>query len=163
MHVRVVGGHRLGHLLEQGGLSRFGRGNDHAALSLSDGGQKVQHPHGHGNALAWAFHMQPLVGENGGQVLKIRAGLRGAQRIPVHGADVEQGREFLRGRLHPAVSADNVAGFQVETADLGRRHIHVVISGQEIFAADKAKSVGHYLQDTVGLDAAVQLRQVLIV
>ena len=54
-------------------------------------------------------------------------------------------------------SAHDITSFQIKTADLGRRHIDVIFTRQEVFTTDKSKPIRHNLQDSVRLDAAVQL------
>ena len=69
LHVRMVPGHGLGHILQKSGFTSLGRGHDHASLPLSDGGNQIDDPHG--GASARALQMDPPVRENRSQILEI--------------------------------------------------------------------------------------------
>ena len=156
MHGRIIGGNGLGHLLQKRRFSCLGRRHNHASLSLSDGRQQVHHPHGCRIFPSAHLQAQSLVGENRRQIFEIGTAFRSIRGIAVDGSDVKKGCKFLRCRLHSPASADNIACFHVKPADLGRRHINVILSGKEILTANKAEAIRHHLQDSVGLDAAVQ-------
>ena len=99
--------------------------------------------------------MQTLIGEHRRQILKVGTPLHYADRISVYIADIKEGCKLLCRCFHTTVSHNNIACFQIEPTNLRRRHIHVIVTWQEILAADKSKAVRHNLQNSIGLNAAV--------
>ena len=88
VHVRVVGGNRLGNLLEQGCLTCLWRGYYKAALAFSDRRQQIQHPHGGAADPPGRLHMKPLVWKDRGQVFEIRPLLQHRRRHAIYGTNI---------------------------------------------------------------------------
>ena len=101
--------------------------------------------------------MNSGIRENRRQVLEGGSSGNGAHRKTVDRVDIEKCRKLLGGCLNPAASLDDIAGLQVESANLGRRNIDVILRGQEVLAPDESEAVGHHFQDAAGLDSGIQI------
>ena len=106
--------------------------------------------------------MNSGIRENRRQVLEGGSSGNGAHRKTVDRIDIEKCRKLLGGCLNPAASLDDIAGLQVESANLGRRNIDVILRGQEVLAPDESEAVGHYFQDAAGLDSGIQIRKLCL-
>ena len=105
---RIVDLYRLRDLLDKGRLTGFRRGDDHAALSLSDGTHQVHDAHR--DAAARLFQTDPLIREDRRHILKIVPLCRFVGRHAVDGLHVEQRTELFALRPDADVSHHNVAG-----------------------------------------------------
>lgn len=101
-------------------------------------------------------------GKIGGQVLKVRAAFHDTCRVAVDRLHIEECRKFLCCGFHSAASADDITGLHIEAADLGRSYIDVVVAREEVLAADKSEAIRHNFQDSVCLDAAVKVLEVVL-
>ena len=93
MHIGMVGGNRVGHLLHQDGFARAGRGDDQHALPESNRRHQV-----HDSRVllvACGFQMESPVGEGRGQVHKRDLVGQGFGGLAVDGVDAKQGEIFL--------------------------------------------------------------------
>ncbi len=160
MRVRSRPCQRLRHFLEQRCLTGFRRGHDHSSLSFSDRTHQIHDTHG--NRCSGCFQTQSFVREDRRQIFEAHPAHGNLRRIAVDRLDKKQRTEFLILRLDPCIALQNISGTKSETADLARRHIHVVLPGQIVFAADETKAVAHNLQDSLGRHAAVQLSRELL-
>ena len=95
LHVGVVGLDGMGDLLENRGLARLRRGDDHPPLPLADGGDEVDDPSRHVGAVARNLEPQLLVGEEWRQVLETGPAAGLVWRQGGHGVDTEQRRIFF--------------------------------------------------------------------
>jgi hypothetical protein len=113
VYLGVSGGDGVRNRLQHHGLAGLGRGDDKAALALADRGDQVDDPCGTGRVAV--FETEPLVGVNGGQVVKARAAPGFGCREAVDGLDGEQG-DVLAGS---ALSLGSLASLGF-LASLGR-------------------------------------------
>ena len=137
----VVGGDRVGDVLQQHRLAGARRRHDQRALALADrrddvddAGRKILL----GRILV--LHAQPLVGIERREVVEVDlvAGLFGV--FEVDGVDFEK-REIAFALLRAAdLALDGVAGAQAEAADLRGRDIDVVGAGQVVRLRARAGS-----------------------
>ena len=155
VHVRIGAQNGFCHLLQKGGLSRLGRRDNHTALTLADGAYQIHNPHGHTAARRLQFNA--LIRKNRGHILKCPAFGGFFQGIAIDGADKKQRTELFLLCFDSLVTPQDIPRLQAETADLAGCHIHIVLAGEIVLTADKSITVRHYLQDTAGLLAAVQL------
>ncbi len=126
--LRVVGGDRLGDLLEHRGLPRLWGRHDQASLSLSDRGDEVDDPGEHPVGFARHFETEPLVGEQRGQVLELGAVLGLLGRHPVDRLHPHQGRELLLRTGSPNRTGDEIPLAEAELADLRGRNVNVLLA-----------------------------------
>ena len=84
VHVGVVGGDAVGHLLQEDGLTRTRRGGDQAALAQPDGRHQVHHAHGKGAVCGLKAY--GLLGSDGHQLLE-----RLDLAEPIQGQPVDRG------------------------------------------------------------------------
>ena len=157
MHVRVVVHDRAGHVLQQHGLAGLRRRHDQATLALADGAGQVQHAAGDvlGAAVA-AFEDEALPREQRREVFEQGLVLRRFRRLVVDGVDLGQ-REVALAVLGRTDVADQVvAGAQVEAANLRRRDVDVVGTGQVagIGRAQEAEAVRQDFQHAFADDVA---------
>ena len=155
MHIFIIFQDRLGYILQEGGLSCFRRGNDHTSLSLSDGADKVHDTHC--CCSAGTLHDQPFIREDGCHVFKIISLLAFTWVEAIDRCHVQQCAKLFSLSLDADISLDNVSCFQIESSDLGRRNIDVILSRKIVLTSDKSKSIWHNLQNTVCLLTAVKL------
>src|SRR5690606_39993268 len=127
----VVAHDGLGDVLHHDGLARLGGRHDQAPLALADGGDEVGDAAGEvlGAAVARLQH-QPLVGEQGREVLEedLVAGV--FRLVEVDVIDLEQGEVALAFLGGADLAGDAVAGAQVEAPDLAGGDIDVDGAGQ---------------------------------
>ncbi len=143
----MVGGDRLGDVLQQHRLAGARRRNDQRALALADRRDDIDHPHRH--VLAGRvvdLELQPLVGIERGQVVEMHLVTRLLRILEVDCVAFQQ-REIafalFRAANHPF---DRVAGAQAEAADLRGRNINVVRPG-EIVGVRRAQEAESVLED----------------
>ena len=159
MDLRIILPYRKRYLFEQSSLSCFWRRHDHSSLSLADGGQKIHDPHG--CACPAPLQLQPLIGEDGRHVFKIRPA-HSLHRIDlIDPGQVQKRAELLLLSLDPGMSFQDIAGLQVKLADLGRRDVHIVLAWKIVVAPDKSISVREHFQDSADRHTAVQLINVV--
>ena len=155
VHLGMVIGNGVGHLLEEGCLTRLGLGDDKAALPLSDGGEHIDDARGEG-LLRVSRQLELLLGE------------KRCQRLERHTVAYALGREavdfrylhhnevlvVLLGRTHHA--ANCVARLQAEVVAHLRIDKHIVGRSQIVIVrrAEETESVGSQFQHTLSLDHA---------
>ena len=151
----VVGDDRIGDLLHEHGLAGPRRGDDQATLPLAERRGDVQHPHAQvvrgGLQVDLLFRVQRRQVDEGGFVL-------GRFRwLVVDRIDLEQGEVpfVVLGGTHLAL--DGVPGAQVQPADLRRRHVDVVRTGQVVVVRrpEKTESILQDLENTAAPQFAV--------
>ena len=150
----MVGRDGVGEVLQQHGLAGARRRDDQAALALAHGRQQV-HDAG-ADVLADRLQLDPLLRIQRRQVVEQNLVARFFGRLEVDRFDLHQ-REILLAlvrRTH--LAADGVAGLQVELADLRRRNVNVVGTGQVVVIgrAEEAVAVGQDFQHAFGEDVA---------
>jgi hypothetical protein len=92
--------------LQHGGLACLGRGDDEAALSLADRGDKVDDPRRGGGVAV--FEAKPLVGVDGGELVEVTTGAGLVRRQAVDRGDVGQAG-FPRPLSAPGTAATGAA------------------------------------------------------
>ena len=93
VHLGVVVADRVGHVLEDRGLTGLGRADDQAALALADGRDQVEQP-GAEHARR-GFQVVALFGENRGQALEVRPRLGEFRAAAVDGLHPQQPEVLL--------------------------------------------------------------------
>ena len=124
IYFRVVGGDGVGNVLEQDGLTGFGLGDDHGALSFSDRGEQVDDARGGGGV--FPRQAEFFLGKERSEVFEgdAVAHERGFAAIdPDHFYQREELLPFF-GRANDA--PQGVARFEPEEPDLGLGNIDVV-------------------------------------
>ena len=146
--------HGVGDGLQQHGFAGAGRGDDQAALAFADGRQEIHDAAA--DAFARGLHLDALLRIERREVVKEDFVARLFRRLEVDGLDLDEGEILLAFVGRADVAADGVAGFEIELAYLGRRHVDVVRSGQVVVVgrAEEAVAVGENLKDSLGEDVA---------
>ena len=80
------------------------------------------------------FQNEPLVREQRREIVEMRFFLRLVRVFAVHALDLEQREKFFLFLGRPDLAGDEVAGLQIEPADLRRRNVNVLRAGQVIEA-----------------------------
>ena len=102
------------------------------------------------------FELQALLRIQRRQVVEQDLVARLVGRLEVDRLDLDQREIFLALMRRADLAADGVAGFQVELADLRRRHVNVVGPGQVVVIgrAQEAVAVREDFQHTFGEDVS---------
>src|SRR6478735_2403667 len=160
--LRVVGGDGVGDGLQDERLAGLGRGDDQAALALSDRGHEVDDAGT--DLLGVGLEAQALRRVERNQLGELDAVLEFFGRLAVDGRDAHQGVELLAAGLLAAVLAfagctdgthHGVALAQVVLLDLGQGDVDVVGAGQVAGGADErvvlenVEDAGNRQQDVV--------------
>ena len=158
VNLGVVGGDRVGDVLQQHGLAGARRRDDQGALPLADRAGDVDHAHR--QVVVAGLQDQALIRVERREI--VEQGLFAGHRrvLEVDHGDLEQGKvafPFLGGA---DLSGDGVAGAQVETANLRRGDVDIIRPGEVvgIRGPQKAEAVREDLQDPLAEDGAVLLR-----
>ncbi len=141
---------RIRDRLQQHRFAGARRGDDQSALTLADRREQIHHAAR--VVVARGFHLQPLVRIQRRQVVEenlIAGFLRRFKVDRVHLDQREVAFAFF-GRTN--LSADRVAGAQIEAADLRRRDVDIIRAGQIIVLgrAQEPESVGQAFQHALG-------------
>ncbi len=153
----VVGGDRVGDVLEDHRLAGARRGDDQAALALAERRHHVQHAGGH--VVRRGLEVDPALRVERGQVVEDDLVACRVGRLEVDRLDLDQGEVALALAWRTDLAAHGVAGAQVEAANLGRRDVDVV-RAREVARFGRAQepvAVRHHLQDTLREEQAVPL------
>ena len=125
-------------MLHHGGLAGLGRGHDQAALALADGRQEIDDPGGQVLLVPRGLEVEPLVGEQRGQILEARP-VTGHLRVERrHRVDLQQGGILFGAAGRPAESLDAVTLAEGEAAGLGDGDVDVLDRGQVPLAPQEA-------------------------
>src|SRR5438876_5904260 len=155
--VGMVGGDAVRDVLQHHRLAGARRGDDEPALPLADRREQIDGARG---VLLWVeLEAQVLVGVERRQVVEEDLVARLLRLVEGDGLDLEQ-REVALAFLGGAdLSGDHVAGAQVEAADLARRDVDVVGTGEVVVVgrAQEAEAVGQDLEHALAADEAVLL------
>src|SRR5690349_21062018 len=135
----------MGDVLQQYGFAGSRRRNDQRALSFADRCDDVDDTRREvllGRILV--FHLEPLVGIERCQVVEIDFVARLLRVFEIDRIDLEQREITLPFLGRTDVSLYGIAGAQTETANLTRRYVYVVRSGEIVGfrRAQKAETVG---------------------
>src|ERR1039458_6048254 len=151
---RVIRSNRIRHVLQQHGLAGARRRDDQPALSLAERGKQVHDARA--DILAHGFELQPLLRLERRQVVEQNLVARLVGRLEIDRLDLNQREIFFTLMRRAHLAADGVSGFQVELADLRRRHVNVVRARQVVVVgrAQKAVAVREDLQHTFGEDVS---------
>ena len=152
---------RMRDILQQHGLAGARRRNDQGALPFADRRDDVDDTSGEvllGRILV--LHLQPLVRIERRQVVEIDLvacflGILEIQRI-----DFEQSKIALAFFGASDVTVDRVAGAQSKAADLRRRNVNVVRTGQVICfrRSQKTEAIGQHFNDAFADDVSFARR-----
>ena len=161
---RVVGGHRVGDVLQHHRLAGARRGDDQRPLALADGGDEVDDPcRGVMDLRSHHFHHQPVVRIERRQVVEVDAVADMAGFLEIDVRHLEQGEIPLPVLGRADFPFHRVPGAQAETPDLAWRDVDVVRSRQIIGLrrAQETEAVLQHLQHPVPEDGRVVLGQML--
>ena len=161
-HVRVVGRNGVGDVLQHHGLTGLGRRDEEPPLALADGRDDVDDAAGEVFlGLDVAFELERLVGVQRREVLEQDLVLGGLGRLTVDLVELGHRRVTLAVLGRANLAFDLVAGVQVETTDLRRRHVDVVGVRQVrgFGRPQKAEAIRQHFQHAVAVDALAPLRQ----
>ena len=160
----VIGGDRLGDVLQEHGLAGARRRDDQRALALADRRDDVDDARRHvlaGRVLD--LELQPLVRIERRQIVEMDLVPRLLRVLEIDRVALQQ-REIALALLRAANHAfDRVAGAQAEPPDLGRRNIDVVGAGEVVGVgrAQEGEAVLQDLDDALADDLDVDARQLL--
>ena len=104
------------------------------------------------NSSGGGFQDEPLVREQRREVVEMRLVLRLVRVFAVHGLDLEQREELLLFLGRPDLAGDQVAGLQIEPADLRRRNVNVLRAGQviETLRTQEAEAFRQHFEHALG-------------
>ena len=138
--------------LQQHRLAGTRRSDDQTTLALAHRRQQVHHAAR--DVLANRLHLHPLLRIQRRQVVEQDLVARLFGRLEVDRLDLHQREVLLALMRRTNVAADRVAGLQVELADLRRRDVDVVGTGQVVVVrrAQEAVAVGQDLEHAFGED-----------
>ncbi|EKY03949.1 hypothetical protein HMPREF9120_02515 [Neisseria sp. oral taxon 020 str. F0370] len=145
----IIGGNRVGDVLQHHGFARFGRGNQECALAAADGGDEVD---GAAGDVFFGFdvalELELFVGEQRREVFKQDFVAAHFGMVAVDGVEVHQGEVAFVVFRHAHGAFDGVAGVQVEAADLVGRYVNIVGAGEVggVGAAQETEAVGQDFQ-----------------
>src|SRR5262245_47409623 len=128
----MIGGDRVGNILQQNGFAGARRRNDQRALALADRGDDIDDP-GREILLGWILilHLEPFVGIERGQVVKIDLVARLLRILEIDCVDLEQSEIALALFWRADMAFNCVSGAQAESANLAWRNINVVRRSEE--------------------------------
>ncbi len=151
-------------VLQHHRLARLRRRHDQAALALADRRDQVDDACRQIlGAAVTLLQFQALVREQRSQVLEQYLAAGGLRCVMVDLGDLQQ-REVSLALLRRSNQArDTVAGAQIETPDLTRRHIDVVRPGEirTIGRTQKPETILEDLEDAIADDILAELRVLL--
>ena len=168
----VVGGDRLGDVLEHHRLAGARRRDDQRALAHADRRDQVDDAVGvvlrrrfaAGRRLAVRIlHREPAVRVERRQIVEVDALAQRLGRLEVDGVDLEQREVALAVLGRADLALDGVAGAQAEAAHLGGRDVDVVRPGQEIRLGrtEETEAVGQDLERAFPVDRLLVLGELL--
>ena len=155
----MVGGNRVGDVLHQNGLTRFGLGDDEGTLTLSDGRKEIDDARREIRGFRVAAERVFFFGEERCEMLEGDAVAHFRGHTAIDFLDIGQREIFLavawrsHGALHHVASLQSIAFHEVVgyVDVVGRRKVVVVARTQE------AVAVGHNFEYTVGFDEVVEV------
>jgi hypothetical protein len=148
--VGVVGGDRVGELLEDRRLARLRRRDDEPALALADRAQQVHDARR--RIVIGSLEAQTLFGEERRQLLEEGPTTRRFGVDAVDGVDLEQCAVLLVVFGLPYLAFDLVAAPQAEAPDLRERDVDVAIALRVAARAQEPEPVGEHVEDAVARD-----------
>ena len=137
----VVGGNRVGDLLQKHGFAGEGRRHDQPALSLADRREQIENARGH--VLLVVLELKAIGWMQGGQILEDRLLLRHFRIIEIDSLYPQQ-REILLVILRRAdLTRNGIPRAQAEAFYLRVGHVDIVGTGQVVVArrAQEAKAL----------------------
>ncbi len=147
MALGVVGGDRVGDLLEDRGLARLGRRHDEASLTLADRGDEVHDPRKNEIRGAIDLETEPAVGEQRRQARELHPVGSLIRLHAVDGDRTHQRRELLLRPGGPDRAGDDVALPQTGAADDVRRDVDVLLAGEVSAAPHESVTLREDVQD----------------
>ena len=155
--LRVVLRNRVGDRLEEHRLAGARRRHDEATLPLPDRREEIHDPGR--EVLGIVLETDPLHRVERRQVVEEDLVLRSLRRLVVDRLDLQQREVPLRVLRRTHLPGDRVARPEVEPADLGRRDVDVIGSGQVVVVGrpEEPESVGEDLEDAFSVDEPVPL------
>ena len=159
VHLGVVGGDRVGELLEDGGLAGLGRRGDEAALALADGAQQVHDARR--RVVLVGLEAQTLLGEQRRELLEHGALARGVRVHAVDAVDLEQCVVLLVVLGLADLAGDLVAAAQAEAADLAEADVDVAVALGEAARAQEPEAVRENVQDAGARDGGTVVAHLL--
>ncbi len=145
----IVGGDGVGDFLQHGRLTGLRRRDNHAALTLTNWRDEVDDPGQLLIGLALDLEPEPHVGKERCQFLEPRPISAFLGRQEVDGLYSGERREFLLGARRANRSADEIPLAESELANLARRDIDVLVSGQITRDPQEPVSLGKNVQDSL--------------
>jgi len=152
---------RIGDFLEKNRFSSTRRGDDDAALSLSDGGKDVDDAHG--EIAVFRFKTKASVRIARTQIVEWDSRFRELGVESVHVLDFQQGQIFLPCLWRAHLAANQITGEEPESFYLRGRDVDVVGSSEiaVILAAQESVSLGKNLEHTLTVQRDIGVEQVL--
>ena len=149
----MVRGDRVGDRLQEHRLAGARRRDDQAALPFADRRDEVEHARRH---VVRHFELDAVLGIERREVVEEDLLARDVGMLEVDRLDFDQGEVALAFLRRAHLAGDGVAGAQVEAADLRRRNVDVVRTGQVVVLgrAQEAEAVRQALQHAFGEDQA---------
>src|SRR5579864_1135834 len=153
----MVRSDRVGHVLQQHGFAGARRRNNQSALAFAKWREQI-----HDSGADVFFHrieLYALLWIERRQVVEEDLVAGFVRRLKVDRFDLNQRKVLLAFMRRPYLAADGIAGFQVKFADLRRRNINVVGSGEVVVIGrtQKTITVRKDFEDTFGEDVALFL------
>ncbi len=137
----MIGGDRVGDILQEHGLAGPRRRDDETALALTDRRGNIHHPHR--QIVRRTFQIEALLRVQGGEVVKEGLFAGHGRIFEVDLGDLEEGKVAFPLLRRTNLSGDGVTGAQVKTTNLRRRDINIVRAGEviRIGSTKKAEAV----------------------
>ena len=161
---RVIGGDRVGDVLEDHRLAGARLRHDQTALALAERRNDVDDAAGLVLARRLlGLHLQPLVGIERRQIVEMDLVALLLRVVEIDGVDLEQSEIALALFRAPDLAFDRVAGAQSESADLRGRDVDVVGAGEiiRVGRAQEAEAVLQHLDHARAGDVDVTGGQLL--
>ena len=159
MHLGIVSADGSRDVLQDGGLARLRRRDDKATLTLTDGGNQVDHARGDG-VLAM-LHAQTLLRVNRREIGETHATAKLFNRGAVHGDDLMNGAILLVRSDGPGLRHNKIALAQAVALNQRKADITIVLAGQIALRAHETVAVGkdvenaRHLKEALSLDGCV--------
>ena len=145
MHFLMVAGDCICYLRQKDCFPNLRRCNNHPSLPFAD--RRNQINDATGEFSLHCFQLELLLRINRCQLLKIRAMNRKIWRISIDRLHINQTADLFAFSGRAYIPHHSVACFQIKSANLRRRNIHIICTGQAIFRTQKPISIRQYLQN----------------
>ena len=157
----VIEANRIGYILEKGCLSSFGLRNNHASLSLSNGGKQVHQPRAHRTSSC--AQVEPFLWEKWCQKFEWHPVFNPFGRAPIDAFDVHKRVIFLANSRRANSSDHGITRLKTKLLELLGRDVDIVGRVQVVIVsrAQKCISFGLHFNDALSLDQPVKIKSML--